>query len=66
MEIPGQMNVYEHGVKLPTGGHWVDLPDSPFQMMARDTDTLGVVHVRINPAYAEHWNEFKTMMESGD
>lgn len=66
MEIPGKINVYEHGVKMPTGGHWVDLPGSPFQLMARDTDILGTVHVRIRPAYAAYWEEFISTKESGE
>lgn len=66
MDIPGQINVFDHGVRLPTGGTWVDLPNSPFQLMTRDTDTLGTVHIRIRPAYAAYWNEFMSTKESGD
>lgn len=64
MEIPGKINFYDHGVLLPTGGHWVDLPDSPFQLMARDSDILGTVHVRIRPSYAAYWEEFISTKES--
>lgn len=60
-----EINVAE-GVRLPTGGHWVDLPGSPFQVMARDSDIMGTMYVRIRPAYAASWNEFMSMKESGD
>lgn len=65
MEIPGTINVFGHGVQMPTGGHWVDLPGSPFQLMARDIDTLGTVHIRIRPGYAAYWEEFMSTKESG-
>lgn len=61
-----EINVYGHGVRLPTGGHWVDLPNSPFQIMARDTDILGVVHIRIRPAYAAYWDEFMSDKQYGE
>ena len=61
-----EIDIWEHGVQLPTGGHWVDIPGSPFQVMARDTDTMGTVSIRFQPAMAEHWSEFIEMVESGD
>lgn len=47
------------GVKLPTGGHWVNLPGSPFQVMARGSDTMGTMYVRLNPDITwEEWESF--------
>lgn len=60
-----EINVAE-GIVLPTHGEWINVPGSPFQVMARDSDMMGTMYVRINPAYAHHWNEFAAMMESGD
>lgn len=60
-----EINVFDHGVQMPTGGHWVDLPNSPFQLMARDSDVSGTVYVRIRPAYAAYWNEFMSSKEAG-
>ncbi len=60
-----EIDLQEHGVQLPTDG-WVDVPGSPFQVMARDSDILGTVWIRINPAHAHLWSEFVAMMEPGD
>lgn len=59
-----EIDLQEAGVTLPTGGHWVDVPGSPFQVMAALTDIMGVVHIRINPVYAHHWNEFMSFKET--
>jgi hypothetical protein len=52
------------GVRLPTEG-WVDVPGSPFQVMARSHDELGVMYVRIRPSYAAYWNEFMSTKLAG-
>lgn len=44
-----EINIWDMGVKLPTGGHWVDLPGSLFQVMTRDIDTLGTMYIRSKP-----------------
>lgn len=59
-----EINVAE-GIQLPTQGHWVDVPGSPFQVMARDSDMTGTMYVRIRPAYAAYWNEFMSTREAG-
>lgn len=66
MDQPQEFNFLDRGVRLPTGGLWVDVPGSPFQVMARDSDIMGTVYMRVSPAYAHHWSEFKAMMEQGD
>lgn len=58
------INIFEL-VQLPTHGDWVDVPGSPFQVMTRGQDLVGVLYVRIRPAYAAYWNEFMSTKEAG-
>lgn len=59
------MNVFDRGVKLPTNGLWVDIPDSPFQVRADMTDTVGTFHIRVRPSYSAFWEEFMSDKEAG-
>jgi hypothetical protein len=59
-----EINVAD-GIKLPTGGEWIDVPGSPFQVMARGSDIMGTMYIRIRPAYAAYWNEFMSTKEAG-
>lgn len=42
-----EINIIEAGVALPTGGAWVPVPGSPFEIMTRGTDEFGVFRVRL-------------------
>jgi hypothetical protein len=64
MDWQQEINVWELGVRLPNG-NWEDVAGSPFQVMARAQDILGVMYVRIRPAYAAYWNEFMSDKHAG-
>jgi hypothetical protein len=54
------------GVRLPSEG-WVDVPGSPFQVMARPQDTLGVMYVRLHPDLTwSQWESFKQEIQARD
>lgn len=61
-----EIDLKDRGIQVPTRGHWVDIPGSPFQVMTRDTDEIGIFYVRFKPELAHHWSEFQAMMEQGD
>jgi len=64
-DVDWVINPDDHGIHLPTGGTWVDLPRSPFQVMTRSEDLAGTFHVRVRPAYAAYWDEFMSTKDQG-
>lgn len=51
------------GVRLPTGGQWVDVPNSPFQICAWPHDVAGTFHVRARPT--DDWTVPRSMTGEG-
>lgn len=51
-------------VALPTGGAWVDLPGTPFQVATYAHEELGTVHIRIHPSLKwSEWEAFQGRLE---
>lgn len=61
-----EIDLRDRGVQIPTRDQWVDIPGSPFQVMTRGRDDIGIIHIRFKPELAHHWSEFRAMMESGE
>lgn len=54
-----KIDIFENGIRLPTHGHWVDIPGSPLQVRTLGHDGLGILWVRVRPGgYYDpnHWS----------
>lgn len=50
--------------RLPTGGEWVDLPGTPFQVTTYAHEELGTVHLRIHPSLKwGEWENFQARLD---